>query len=158
MYEPGTILQLRELQSTDDKVYPYDRVKVVGQSPVQHVSSSGSAWAGADATGYIITPLEEFAPTLDKPYGQLEELYEIEAWPTDPVTGEPLTPEANPRNVPTPEQILRKAAAEQPAPEPRKPAPSVQHNAKSPEQVLREASGPTPAAKRKPGRPKKEEA
>ena len=34
MYEPGTILAMREPQSTDDTPYPYDRVQVVGQSPV----------------------------------------------------------------------------------------------------------------------------
>lgn len=152
MFEPGTILALREPQSTEDETYPYDRVLVVGQSPVHHATASGSPFAGADATGFIIRPLEEFAPTVDKPLGLINELYEIEAYPTDPTTGEPLRPENNPRNLPTPEQALRRAAESAPdAPAPRVSLPSVQDNMKSPEQVLREA-GPQPKPR---GRPKK---
>jgi len=156
MFEPGTILALREPQSTDDEIYPYDRVLVVGQSPVHHVSDSGGAFAGADAMGFIVRPLAEFAPTVDKPMGLLNELYEVEAYPTDPTTGEPLRPENNPRNLPTPEQQLSKAAKEGgQVRTSRIPLPSVQSDVKSPEQVLREA-GPQP--KRKPGRPRKDEA
>jgi hypothetical protein len=144
MYEPGTILALREPQSTDDQTYAYDRVKVVGQSPVQHATASGSAWAGADATGYIITPLDDFGPTLDKPYGELADLYEVEEYPTDPITQQPITPENNPRNAPSPEQQFARAAKEagQDAAPRRAPSPSVQHDSKSPEQVLREANPP----------------
>lgn len=139
MYEPGTILALREPQSNEDTTYPYDRVKVVGQSPVQHVTASGSVWAGADATGFIITPLTDFAPTLDKPLGQLQELYEIEEYPEDPITGEPITPESNPRNAPSPEQILAREAG---APRPqRERTPHAQHDRMSPEQVLRGPGG-----------------
>lgn len=141
MYEPGTVLALREPQSTDDSVYPYDRVKVVGQSPVQHATASGSVWAGADATGFIITPLTDFAPTVDKPLGQLMELYEVEEYPEDPITGQPITPENNPRNAPSPEQILARAAADQPPRPTRERTPHVQADALSPEQVLRQAGG-----------------
>lgn len=141
MFEPGTILALREPQSTDDNVYPYDRVEVIGQSPVHHATASGSVWAGADATGFIVRPLTEFAPTVDKPYGELAAAYEIEEYPNDPITGNPITPESNPRNAPTPEQILAAAARDE-APAPRRPrAPSVQDNALSPEQALRAAGG-----------------
>lgn len=137
MFEPGTILRLREPVGTEEEPSPYDRVKVVGQSPVHHATESKSAWAGADAIGFIITPMT-FGPTLDKPLGQLNELYEVESYPTDPMTGEPLRPENNPRNRPSPEQLLARAAAEQkPAPK-RPPAPSLQADDKSPEQVLRQ--------------------
>lgn len=142
MYEPGTILALREPQSTEDATYPYDRVKVVGQSPVHHVTASGSVWAGADATGFVITPLSDFAPTLDKPLGQLMELYEVEEYPNDPATGLPITPESNPRNAPSPEQALARAAAEQGEPRPqRERTPHVQNDRMSPEQVLRGPGG-----------------
>jgi hypothetical protein len=141
MFEPGTILRLREPQSTDDKPYPYDLVKVIGQSPIQHSRpDADSPFAGQDAVGYVITPAgDAFGPTLDKPYGELAEHYEIEAYPTDPVTGEDIKPENNPRNVPSPEQVFAKLAREQAA-EPRRPrTPALQADAKSPEQVLREA-------------------
>jgi hypothetical protein len=140
MFAPGTILRLRDPQSTDEKPYPYDLVEVVGQSPVQHATSGDSPWAGPDAFGYIIRPVANFAPTLDKPYGELNDLYEVEEYPTDEVTGQPITPENNPQNLPSPEQLLRKAAQEQQAEaKKRTPNPSLQHNGKTPEQVLREA-------------------
>lgn len=154
MFEPGTVLRLREPEGTDDKPAAYDRVQVVGQSPVQHATASETAWAGPDAVGFILRPLGEFAPTVDKPLGQLNELYEIESYPTDPATGQPLTPESNPRNRPSPEQLLRRAseeAAAEAAREPRPKAPSLQDNVRSPEQVLREANPPKP---RKPRAPK----
>jgi hypothetical protein len=90
--------------------------------------------------GFIIQPHGEFGPTLDKPIGQLNELYEIERYPLDRETGEPLKPENLPQNVPTPEQILRKASDDQAkeAAAKREKAPSLQANTKSPEQVLQE--------------------
>lgn len=143
MYEPGTILALREPQSTDESTYPYDRVKVIGQSPVQHATASGSMWAGADATGYIIQPLSDFAPTVDKPFGELAEAYEVEEYPTDPFTGDPITPESNPRNAPSPEQQFAAAAREQAAANPRpqrERTPVAQDNSLTPEQVLRQGT------------------
>lgn len=139
MYEPGTILRLREPQSTEDNPYPYDLVKVVGQSPIQHSRpDSDSPFAGQDAVGYIITPHEGFGPTLDKPYGELAELYEIEEFPTDPMTGEPLRPENNPRNLPSPEQVFAKVARDE-KPKQTERAPLLQDDRKSPEQVIRES-------------------
>ena len=139
MYESGTILALKEPQSTDDFTYPYDRVQVVGQSPVQHATASGSMWAGQDAVGFVIRPLDDHGPTLDKPYGELESQYDIEAYPTDPITKEPITPENNPRNLPSPMQVLARAEAQNPPAPKRTPSPSLQDNRKSPKQVLREA-------------------
>lgn len=142
MYEPGTILRLREPQGTDEKPYPYDLVKVVGQSPIQHSRpDANTPFAGMDAVGYIITPHADFGPTLDKPYGELAEKYEIESYPTDPITGDPITPEDNPRNRPSPEQALARAARDNAKKEvERRPkSQPLQEDAKSPEQVLREA-------------------
>jgi hypothetical protein len=148
MYEPGTILALKEPQSTDDKPYAYDRVEVVGQSPIQHNSSSGSPWAGPDATGYVIRPLEEHAPTLDKPYGELDQLYDVEAYPTDPITQQPITPENNPRNLPSPMQVLRAEEDGRELPTFRPPLPSVQSDVKSPIRLIQE-NQETPAATRR---------
>lgn len=143
MFEPGTILRLREPQSTDEKPYPYDLVKVIGQSPIQHSRpDADSPFAGQDAVGYVITPAgDAFGPTLDKPYGELADKYDIEAYPTDPITGEDIKPENNPRNRPSPEQVFAKLARENAAEagERRLRAPALQADAKSPEQVLREA-------------------
>lgn len=145
MFAPGTILRLREPQSTEEKPYPYDLIEVVGQSPVQHATSSESPWAGPDAVGFVVKPAGTFAPTVDKPLGELNELYEIERYPLDSTTGEPLKPENLPQNVPTPNQILAQASADHYAAQAdkqksRKKAPSLQANAKSPEQVLNEAA------------------
>jgi hypothetical protein len=151
MFQPGTILRLREPQSTDETPYPYDLVKVVGQSPIQHSRpDADSPFAGQDAVGYIITPAGDgFGPTLDKPYGELAELYDIEEYPTDPQTGEQLKPENYATGL-SPEQILARAAREDAknAAEKRKAAPSLQEDAKSPEQLFREKDNEAAKARR----------
>lgn len=158
MFEPGTTLRLREPQSTDEKPYPYDLVKVIGQSPIQHSRpDADSPFAGQDAVGYVITPAgDAFGPTLDKPYGELAEKYDIESYPTDPITGEDIKPENNPRNVPSPEQVFAKVArdnAKAGAAARRERAPALQADAKSPEQVLREAQvAERKTAKEKPSK------
>lgn len=80
MYEPGTILALKEPKSTEDAVFPYDTVRVVGQSPINHGASIGS-WEGADGQGVIVQPNTEFGSTLDEPYGKLRALYNVESIP-----------------------------------------------------------------------------
>jgi hypothetical protein len=73
MYQPGTILKLREPKSTEDKVFPYDEVEVIGQSPQTH---SGMEFAGADQQGVIIRPITSFDRNLDEPLGRLQAMYE----------------------------------------------------------------------------------
>lgn len=86
MYEPGTILTLKEPREpeTNDKdqeiEFPYNRVEVVGQSPIQH-AIAGASWVGAEAQGVIVKPLSGFGSTLDEPYGKLKELYDVESIP-----------------------------------------------------------------------------
>lgn len=146
MFEPGTILRLREPQGTDEKPYAYDRVEVVGQSPVQYATAGDSPWAGQDAIGWVLKPAgEAFGPTVDKPLGQINALYEIESWPTDPATGEPLKPE-NATRGPSPEQVFAKAAADAEVKRREKAGIDVQHDRKSPEQALREAEAKARAA------------
>lgn len=145
MYEPGTVLTLREPQSTDDAPYPYDRVVVVGQSPVQHATASNTAWAGPDATGWIIRPLDEHAATIDKPYGELEQMYEVESYPLDPITQQPITPESTPRG-PSPLQFLRRSEEGGERPARRAPLPSTQKDGRSPVQMLREDEAKTKKA------------
>lgn len=157
MFEPGTKLRLREPQSTDETPYPYDDVEVVGPSPVQHATSGESPWAGADAFGVIIKPAgEHFGATLDKPYGMLNELYDIVEIPETNAVGQPLQPENVKRGL-TPEQQLAQAA--RPV-KPRETAPHLQNNDKTPEQVLREADAQAKRvdirAQSKPRRTRKE--
>lgn len=151
MFEPGTILAALDPQSTDEKPYPYDRVYVVGQSPVQHTSADpNSPWAAADAIGFILRPAgETFGPVIDVPYGEINRLYEIEEYPTNPITGEPITPENSPRGQPTPEQVFTKVARESKPVQTRPRAPSLQDNNKSPEQVLREQNQPQRGRRKK---------
>ena len=70
--------------SEDFKPFPYDRVRVIGQSPINH-GSVGAGWEGTEAQGVIVTPLEGFGSTLDEPYGKLRELYEVESLPSNEV-------------------------------------------------------------------------
>lgn len=80
MYEPDTVLKLKEPRSTDEKPFAYDQVKVLGQSPINYAKTS--EWEGVSAQGVIIAPLTEFDRTLEEPYGKLQMLYEVESIPT----------------------------------------------------------------------------
>lgn len=79
MYKPGTVLTLREPQSTKDQPFPYDRVRVIGPSPVAHAAAG--SWDGVGAQGVVIAPVDEFAANIDEPYGKLQELYNVESEP-----------------------------------------------------------------------------
>lgn len=89
MYQPDTILRLKELRSTPEVPFPYDRVRVINQSPIDH-GTTGSAWTGANGQGVIITPLTDFASTIDEPYGKLQRLYEVEELPAKLVAPTPV--------------------------------------------------------------------
>lgn len=84
MYKPGTILARRDPLDEDNSGAVYNRVNVVGQSPVDHALIS-SEWTAGNGQGVIIQPLEGFGATLDEPFGRLQELYEVESIP-EPVT------------------------------------------------------------------------
>lgn len=93
MYKPGTTLQLKELRSTEERPFPYDNVVVVGQSPIQYQETGVEGeWVGQQGTRVIIRPAgEEFGPTLDRPFGELQEIYDVvEVPPETPLT---VTPE-----------------------------------------------------------------
>jgi len=126
MYEPNTILKLKE-QRADTEVpakvdpddptrkrpkhkipFPYNKVRVVGQSPVDHGAGRGGSWDGVGATGVIIEPLTGHGSTLDEPYGKLQKLYEVESIPTSEVIIEPvkiIRPTSGSAG-PTPEEVF----------------------------------------------------
>jgi hypothetical protein len=80
MFTRGTVLALKEPKSTEDTVFPYDKVRVIGESPVTRSNVTGE-WEGADARGVIIEPLTQFEMNLDEPYGRLRRLYNVESEP-----------------------------------------------------------------------------
>jgi hypothetical protein len=120
MYERGTILTLREprpdveVGEGEDKhshPFPYNRVRVLGQSPINH-SSLDSEWVGQQGQGVIIEALSSFASNLDEPFGKLQELYEVESIP-EPEVVENVIKRVTPESLgPSPED---KFAAEQKA-------------------------------------------
>lgn len=88
MYSPDTVLALKEPKSQpetkkgagDAVVFPYDRVRVIGPSPIAY-GGGASEWEGVNARGVIIAPLTEFAGNLDEPFGRLQRLYDVESEP-----------------------------------------------------------------------------
>lgn len=83
MYEPETILTLKEQREpdADGNEFPYNRVKVIGNSVVSH-SGQASEWVGANGQGVMIQPAGEgFGATLDEPYGKLQQIYDVESVP-----------------------------------------------------------------------------
>jgi hypothetical protein len=102
LYTPGTILVLNEPQSTEEKPFAYDKVEVVGPSPVNHGVQSD--YTGADAQGVIIkTAGEEFGPNLDEPFGKLRSIYTVEYQPE--LVPNILNPSQTPEGM-TPEQVF----------------------------------------------------
>lgn len=127
MYAPGTILKLREqhepivLEGKGEDgedielPFPYNRVKVVNQSPINH-GGQAAEWAGADGQGVIITPLEGHGSTIDEPYGKLTRLYEVESIPERILQAPQIQViDSNSGDAgPTPEEVFAKAAEGQP--------------------------------------------
>lgn len=82
MYEPGTILSLKEQRDPDeetDEPFPYNQVKVIGPSPVSW--HKDSEWSGASAAGVLLAPITNFGSTLDEPYGKIMALYDVKEIP-----------------------------------------------------------------------------
>lgn len=108
MYEADTILTLKEQREPDpetNEAFPYNRVRVVGESPVGHQNKGD--WTGPDAAGVIIVPLTNFGGTLDEPFGKLKELYDVESIPEHVAPAQPQVRVVNPaQQGPTPEEVF----------------------------------------------------
>lgn len=114
MYAADTELTLKVQRDPDPETgeeFPYNTVRVVGESPVSHADKG--KWTGADAAGVIIVPLSNFGSTLDEPFGKLRSLYDVAMIP------EKVTEVAAPVRVinattaeagPTPEEIFSEQA------------------------------------------------
>lgn len=155
MHPPGTILALRAPIGTDEKPYPYDRVVVIGTSPVQHLTEA--KWKGQDATSIVIQPVDSFGGNVDKPLGEINELYEVESYPETNQVATPVTPESQKINPQSPEQLLTQAQAASEVARARKRAESLKNNDKSPEQSLREKAQRTRQANKAAEKVKKGE-
>lgn len=160
MYAPDTILKLKDPRSTDEKAFAYDRVKVIGPSPVNH-GPDRTNYTGDKAKGVIITPLTEFAGNLDEPFGKLQSLYEVESVPEyeDEATITVRKYDASTRAAgPTPEDIFAAEAPGDPGAPRRAGSPTSPLSDPNPPQgdegPLGAAEGPsdaeTPAAEESP--------
>lgn len=117
MYEADTILTLKEPHEADSETgeeFPYNRVRVVGESPVSHPNKGG--WTGADARGVIIVPLTNFGGNLDEPFGKLREIYDVESIPEHEAPANPVrVVKGGTASVgPTPEEIFAAEAPGEP--------------------------------------------
>ncbi len=114
MYAKDTILSLKLQRLPDEETgeeFAYNRVQVIGESPIQHTSRGD--YVGGDSAGVIIVALSNFGGTLDEPFGKLRQLYDVEYIP------EPVISVAQPVRVidsstaaagPTPEEIFSEEA------------------------------------------------
>lgn len=114
MYVKDTILTLKKQREPDaetGEAFPYNRVKVVGESPVSH--SHTGQWTGAEAAGVILTPLSNFGGTLDEPYGKVNALYSVESIPEAETVTETkvrVVDGATSQAGPTPEEVFSEEA------------------------------------------------
>lgn len=136
MYEPDTILELKEQQPPDDETgeeFAYNRVRVVGQSPINHGVKS-EEWVGASGQGVIIVPLSNHGSTLDEPYGKLTKLYNVVEVPVReaPVQAPVRVINSTSGSAgPTPEEVFAEKAPGTPSPDGKRgrtsPLPEVEN-------------------------------
>lgn len=81
MYSRDTILSRRDPFKDDDPAAVYNRVRVIGTSPVAYMGGATGTWSGVSAQGVIIQPEGAFGGNLDRPLGELQRDYEIETEP-----------------------------------------------------------------------------
>jgi hypothetical protein len=113
VYKPDTILTLKNPRTEYDddgavigEAFPYDRVRVIGQSPVNHATIA-SEWTGSNGQGVIVEPLTEFGANLDEPFGRLQELYTVESLPEPAIFRGAQVEILEPGDVgPSPEQVF----------------------------------------------------
>jgi hypothetical protein len=116
MYAPDTILKLRSQREPDDETgeeFAYNRVRVIGPSPVNHAEKADAKYTGTDAAGVLLEGLSNFGATLDQPFGRLRELYEVESIPEKVVEVKPTirVVESNVTDAgPTPEDVFKTEA------------------------------------------------
>jgi hypothetical protein len=113
VYQAETILKLKEPREDDE--FPYNRVEVVGPSPVHH-STRSAEWVGSNGEGVIIKPAGgAFGSALDEPFGKLQQLYDVESLPEqNPQAEAPQVRVITPETAgPSPEDQFADLAAEQ---------------------------------------------
>lgn len=107
--------------------FEYNRVRVIGVSPVVHSGRDGGQWVGASGQGVIIEPLAGFASNVDYPLGFIQSKYDIEsvpelADPRDTVYGLPreyTRVDLSRSQSPTPEEVFAKEAPSTETPKPK---------------------------------------
>jgi hypothetical protein len=122
MYARNTILTRREPFEVPnpeadppvegDPKYIFNRVRVVGTSPISHMGGTAT-WSGVGAQGVIIEPLDGFGGTVDRPLGELQRDYTIESEP-GPTKIEPSIRVVNSQTReagPSPEEIFAETAS-----------------------------------------------
>lgn len=85
MYEPGTTLKLKKQVDPDKEtgeIYAYNLIRFIQVSPVSVADAEG--WTGADAEFCVCVPIANFGGNINRPFGQLRELYEIDTLPPSP--------------------------------------------------------------------------
>jgi hypothetical protein len=114
MYEVDTILKLKEPRNADPETgedFAYNRVRVIGPSPVSHADKG--EWTGADAAGVLLEGLTNFGATLDYPFGFLRTVYDVESIPEREVPAVAPVRVVNATTAaagPTPEEVFAEKA------------------------------------------------
>lgn len=154
MYEPGTILELKEPRTIEDKNgneidFPYNRVRVVNASPINHGIHPGE-WVGGGGQGVIIEPLTSFAANLDEPVGKLQALYNVVETPVHEAPAVPVRVINRTTSAagPTPEEVFAREAPAPPSPD----GKPVRKRSTSPLEDPRPVAGASPLDEKKPTR------
>lgn len=122
MYAKDTILVLKEQRPPDEETgepFPYNKIRVIGESPVSRANDEG--WEGSDADVVLAEAVSNFGAVLDEPYGKLKVLYDVESIPEPvEVAAQPVVRVIDSQSAEagqTPEEVFAAEAPGQP-PEP----------------------------------------
>lgn len=135
-FKPGTILTRKtpftppEPDTDAPDLTPYNTVEVIGPTPVETIRDA--EWAGQSGDKLSIKPASgEFAPVIDRPFGELQRDYDVQSIPPPATLDRSEVVEIEPG--PSPEEVF--AAASGPTPDPPRPV-QPGPNAPSPEDVF----------------------
>lgn len=114
MYAKDTILVLKEQRPPDEETgedFAYNKVRVIGQSPV--TSGEDKGYSGPDADGVLLEGLTNFGGNLDEPFGRVKELYDVESIPEVEVPAQTTVKVVDAQSAqagPTPEEVFAEEA------------------------------------------------
>lgn len=109
IFPTDTILERKRPLGKNHNLYPFNKVRVVGRSPIK--APSFSEWEGADGETLLVEPLTAFATHQSMPVSIADRDYTVTYDPPAPEGALGInSPDAGPRLLTAEEQFAREAS------------------------------------------------